>query len=748
MATKLDQSSPAKHQRAKSTAPLSLTPKISIFGTKAGFVIPKNKLAGSLVTRGATTKNETPTASKEDNSRHAQRKTKWGPDLTTDPAVCKGRALAYQTRVEQITKQLKSGTLDMGKIEGSVSTGKGTNSVGSDNLKENEGKVELLELERREITGEILRLNPGYKVPENYKPVLKETKIPLPAEAHPGHNIIGVLIGPESNTLKRLHEETGAVIQVYGTKKINGEKSEIHHQDISDARAAYEDLYINVSADSYDKVDTAVALIELLLAPVSVKSTSTPTTTTVSSAVTSDVNPVQNTISPPGLLHYQSQNAPWLSTPQTDAPSITSSGPVLSTLPNNSLQPQPFAGSFSMPPFTGHPPHMNSTPRNPFPVPGPQQSMPSNQQHPPQFRANSSIGPFGQPPGIVSPQMTPSSSVPPPVRPLQIPHASGGWPSFSPITPQSQWPPQASPNFVPVRPISVSPLGATPPHGPAALTPPSNMPTMYHSQQPALANFTCSATLVSRPPGGVQSFSTVAPQCPSPVAFPGGGGSSTQSGYPLSIGPPPAFSRVGPTPGMVPPSCPPASGPASTSSGQAPIAALRPPRPVAGDFTFRPVVSPAPTPDFAASGGQMGIQGRSHPGAPFFHPGNQSPNQGFQRPCDGRPLNAMGQARMHAPPHPPQHLHGGFPRNPSHLELPAGFPGIPPAVQAHPMLGPSNFLPSRPFQPRPPSQANPFASRDRQGGNPIYNPFAPTAAQKTEGADPEYEDLMASVGVK
>ncbi|CAN6279876.1 unnamed protein product [Urochloa humidicola] len=636
----------------------------------------------------------------------------------------------------------------MGKTEG-------PNSVGSDNSKENEhlfpflqqGKGELLELERREIIGEILRLNPGYKVPEDYKPVLKETKIPLPAEAHPGHYIIGVLIGPDSNTQKRLHEETGAVIQVYGTNKISGEKSEIHHQDINEARAAYEDLYINVSADSYDKIDAAVALIELLLAPVSVKSTSTSTTTTVSSAVTSDdVNPVQNTISPPG--------------------------PVFNTLPNNSLQPQPLAGSFSMPPNTGHPPHMNSMPRNPFPVSGPQQSIPNNQQHPPQFRANSSIGPFGQPPGIVNPQMTPSPSMPPPVRPLQIPHASGGWPSFPPITSQSQWPPQASPTFVPVKPpISVSPLGATQLQGPAALTPPSNMPTMYHSQQPAL---------VSRPPGGAQSFSTVAPQGPSSVAFPGG--PSTQSAYPLStqvvsapdqmrghlnatsmtpspsmpppafsrVGPPPAFSRVGPPPGMVPPSVassyPPAPGPVSTSSGQAPIGALRPPRPVAGDFTFQPVVSPMPTPDFAASGGQMGIQGRTHPGAPFFHPGNQNPNQGFQRPCDGRPMNMMGQSRMPAPPH----LHGGFPRNPS-LELPAGFPGIPPAVQGHPMPAPSNlssFLPPRPFQPRPSSQPNPFASRNRQGGNPIYDPFAPTAAQKTEAADPEYEDLMASVGVK
>ncbi|XP_039817342.1 splicing factor-like protein 1 isoform X2 [Panicum virgatum] len=759
MATKLDQPSPAEHRRPKSAAPQSLTPKISIFGTKAGFVIPKNKLAGSIVTRGATSKNDTATASKEDNSRHAQRKTKWGPDLAADPAVCKGRALAYQTRVEQITKQLKSETLDMDETEGSMSTGKGSNSAGTANLKDNKGKVALLELERSEIIGEILRLNPGYKVPENYKPVLKEAKIPLPAEAHPGHGIIGVLIGPESNTQKRLHEETGAVIQVYGTKKINGEMSEILYQDINEAQAAYEDLHINVSADSYDKIDAAVALIELLLAPVSVKSTATSTTTTVSSAVTSDdVNPVQNTTSQQGLLHYQSNNAPWLSTPQTYGPPVPSSGPVLSTLPNNSLQPQPLAGSFSIPPYTGQPPHTNSMPKNPFPVPGPQQPISSVPQHPPQSQANSSFGPFGQPPGIVNPQMTPSSSVPPPVRPLQIPHASGGWPSFSPITSQSQWP-QASPTFMPVRPISVSPLGATPPQGPAALTPPSNIPTMYRSQQPAVSNFTCSAPLVSRPPAGAQSFSTLAPHGPASVAFPGG--TSTQSAYPLSMqvvstpgqmrGPPPAFSQVGPTPGIVPPlvasPCPPASGPASTSCSRAPIGALRP-HPVAGDFTFRPVVSPAPTRDFAASGSQMGIQGRSHPGALFFHPGNQSLNQSFPRPCDGRTVNIMGQTRMHAPP---PHLHGAFPRNPSPLELPGGFLGTPPAVQAPQMPAPSNpssFLPPRPFQPRPSLQLNPFASRSRQGGNPIYDPFAPTAVQKTEASDPEYEDLMASVGVK
>ncbi|CAD6246399.1 unnamed protein product [Miscanthus lutarioriparius] len=760
MTTKLDHSS-AEHRQAKSTAPSSLTPKISMFGAKAGFVIPKNKLAGSLVIRSTIAKNETPAASSEDSSRHVQRKTKWASDLALDPVVCKGRALAYQTRVEQITKQLKSGTLDTSEIDGSVSAGNDLNSIGSDILKENElGNVELLELERRELIGEILRLNPGYKTPENYKPVLKETKVPLPAEAHPGHNIIGVLLGPESSTQKRLHEETGAVIRVYGTKKINGEKSEIRHQDINEAQDAYEDLYINVSADSYDKVDAAVVLIELLLAPVSVKSTATSTTTAVPSAVTSkdavsaNVQLVQNTTSQPDLLHYQSHNPPWLPTPQTNAPSIPSTGPVLSTLPNNSLQPQPPAGSFSMPPYTGQPPHMNSMPRNPFPVPGPQQSTPSNQQHPPQFRANNSIGPsFGQPPGIVSPHMTPSSSMPPPVRSLQIPHPSCGWPPFSPVTPQSQRPLQASPYFMAMRPpISVSPVGATPTQGPIALTP-SNMPTMYRSQHPPVPNFTGSAPLVSRPPGGAQSFPTAAPQGPSSVAFPGG--ASPQSPYPPTPdqmrGPPPAFSPVGSTPGMVPPSIAssgaPAPGPANTSGSQAQIAPLRPPLPVTGDFTFRPVISPVPTPDFAASNHQMGIQDRTHPG-PFFHHSNQNPNQGFQRPFDGRSMNMMGQAQMHPPP---PHFHGAFPRNPSPLEFTAGFRGVRPAVQAPQMPAPSNpssFLPSRPFQLRPPPQQDMSgAGGNRPGGNQIYNPFAPTAAQRTE-ADPEYEDLMASVGVK
>jgi len=724
MAAKLEQSSPAR--QPKPTMSASLPPKLSMFGAKAGFVIPKNKIPGSMVVR----KVEAPATPKEENTKPLQRKTKWGPDLASDPAVRKAKASAYQTRVEQITKELTSGALEIGENEGSLFTAKGSTSDGAENLKENEGKIELLEREKREIIGEILQLNPGYKAPDDYKPLLKETKIPLPTEAHPGQNIIGVLIGPERNTQKRLQEETGAKIRVYGTKKGNGEKAEVRQSDIHEAQAAYEDLYIHVSADSYDKVDSAAALIELLLTPVTVNSTDASETAVVSSTVTSgSVNPAdvqqgQSTGFQPGLFQYQSHNAHWLPVPQTSAPSIPSSGP-----PNNSLQLRAPVGSFSMPPYTGQPPHMNFMPRHPLPVHGFQPSMPNTQQPLHQFQANPSAGPpFGRPPGnAYSLQPMPSSAAPLPVRPLQIPHASGGWPTFPPA---SQRPSQGAPSFMPMRPpISVSTLGAAPPLQGAVPPVPSqsNMSTSYGTQNPPRANFTPSATLHSRPPAAPQSFPSVSSQGPTLVQVPSSPAvASPQPPYmpsmqmrpPMSApsqmrGTPSPFPQAGPAPGNAHGLS--FSGSANTSYSQAPIAAPRPPRPATGDFTFRPHAPPSA--NLPASAGQMGAQANSPFGlhqAPPFRPANQgpiSPVQGFQRPLDG---SHMGQARMHAPP---PHFHGTFPGNPP----PSEFRPFPPA-------NPSNRMP---FHFMPPQQ-NPFPNSNRPGGipggpNPIYDPFAPTA---------------------
>lgn len=103
MRTKVDQTSVVEphivNMSTTTTSPIASTmgPKASRFAAKTGFVIPKNKLSGSLVPiyRGGKKPGGNDTAN-EDNMNQVQRKTKWGPDLTQDAAVRSGRALAYQ----------------------------------------------------------------------------------------------------------------------------------------------------------------------------------------------------------------------------------------------------------------------------------------------------------------------------------------------------------------------------------------------------------------------------------------------------------------------------------------------------------------------------------------------------------------------------------------------------------------------------------------------------------------------------
>ncbi|XP_039048538.1 splicing factor 1-like [Hibiscus syriacus] len=244
-------------------------PKVSRFAAKTGFVIPKNKLSGSLVPifRGGKKPGGDSTAN-EDNIDQIQRKTKWSPDLTQDAAVRRGRALAYQTRVDQITQQLKSGNLDVGDTEDSPVGAKNMVKSTSDTQLESE-KVELLEIERLEAIGEILKLNPSYKTPADYKPLLKAATVPIPVKEYPGCNFVALIFGPGSDTKKRLEKDTGATVQVYAIKANTGEKVEISTPDGSEPQDAYEELFVRLSADTFEKVDGAVALIELLTSSIS-----------------------------------------------------------------------------------------------------------------------------------------------------------------------------------------------------------------------------------------------------------------------------------------------------------------------------------------------------------------------------------------------------------------------------------------------------------------------------------------------
>ncbi|KAG4995638.1 hypothetical protein GLYMA_11G256000v4 [Glycine max] len=236
--------------------------KLSIFSAKSGFVIPKNKLSGSLVPifRGAKQHGVTAAAINEESSKQIERRSKWGPDLTQDAAVRRGKVLALQIRVDQITKQLESEKLEVGDTQNLNPD----QSISGPQI--NSKKAEMLELEKREAIGEILKLDPSYKPPRGFKPLLKEASIPLPVQEYPGYNFVGLIYGPEGDNQKQLEKETGAKIKIHGIKADTGEKGEI--KPGTDIQCNYKEMHVNLSADSFEKVDAAMLIIELLITSV------------------------------------------------------------------------------------------------------------------------------------------------------------------------------------------------------------------------------------------------------------------------------------------------------------------------------------------------------------------------------------------------------------------------------------------------------------------------------------------------
>ncbi|PKA58736.1 KH domain-containing protein [Apostasia shenzhenica] len=855
MSTKVGSPSAGESRHGQSTASVLASssvsagsPKVSMFGAKSGFVIPKNKLSGSLVPifRGGG-KVESGSIVKEENTKNIQRKTKWGPDLTLDAAVRKGKALAYQTRVEQITQLLKSGSLELGDDRASQSPNSNS-TIGNADIKFR--KNELLELERRELIGEILRLNPSYKAPSDYKPLLKESKVPVPVKTYPGYNFISLLLGPESNTQKRLEEETGARVRLYGTKAGMVEKREMTKSDINEGPDVYEGLYVLVSADTYDKVDTAVSLIELLLTPVSGNAGVTPKDSTVKDTDIQDLNkdssgvmlaPVASviqTVPTPSSLPFQASQPsyPWFP-PAT--PNSSSQPPSLYTpsLPPNNpgfFQPS-LATALGMPQYVNQSHNFGSAARASPPILRPPPiHMPPNQS--PSLPSSQPLTTRPPAPAPVNPQMGI------PGRPLMTAAVnSSGW-SHAPI------PSPSRPNVNQMLPLSntlIRPSLAVPSTNNSQAPFHHNVPENIVGR-PGLANFTPrSAPLISqlsinRPiftslptqigiaptPGTVSSVISAAhpvmpPQSNSGTmssTAPAPGPTVVQMASSAPVGRPP-IPLLTPSPTAAPnsvrtlmqPTHPPTAisistptsmsnyypqNAANNTTGAPPVTAPIPPRPISGDFTFQPVRTHPPyTPSILTSSNSNVIQNNQQalftpPITPSFRPALQITESPTRPPhaAEGSlhhafhvsPFPASANSMRPLPP-----MLQGF-TNPSSVPplAPAiGRPSFPPTPQGP---NPSSTMPAYPRNFQQPHQnlvlpvnrpggnipvqnqqfgAKPFDFmagniRAPPGGNQIYDPFSPTASAPPQPevntaknntkpeADAEYEDLMASVGVK
>ncbi|KAG5616570.1 hypothetical protein H5410_016394 [Solanum commersonii] len=72
---------------------------------------------------------------------------------------------------------------------------------------------EKLNRERQEIISQIIKKNPAFKPPADYRPPKLQKKLYIPMKEFPGYNFIGLIIGPRGNTQKRMEKETGAKIE-------------------------------------------------------------------------------------------------------------------------------------------------------------------------------------------------------------------------------------------------------------------------------------------------------------------------------------------------------------------------------------------------------------------------------------------------------------------------------------------------------------------------------------------------------
>ncbi|PIN10962.1 Splicing factor 1/branch point binding protein (RRM superfamily) [Handroanthus impetiginosus] len=635
---------------------------------------------------------------------------------------------------------------------------------------------------------------------------------------YPGYNFIGLIFGPASDTQKRLEKETGAKIRVYGTKADTGGKVEVTPTDGKEAENAYEDLYVHVSADTYEKVDAAVALIELLVTPVSVNPVSSSTTSTAvsdgnvstplsQSTPSSVVTPTmltQGTAQPyvgslpplPGQFPQQYPQA-WFPAGPTQTPTYPHSGLVApantsATMLGNNVQvssspfnPTNIPSLFGQRPATAA--SFSSVLQNPSVVPSRPQlthalQPPYMQQAAPLVHTG---GPRNPPLPISQPATGPSNSVravistSPQFTHLASPlstSASRGLTNLMPMTPPVV--PSHGHNAMASQNVAIS--GAPPMNVPNHMISPLSGPTQSGvavASQPPRGGF--SPLLPSAAPASTIQSSPIIPVQPAlpqvgmrgpyPNAVPG----------PASMPFPGQSSTPLPQPGI--PNSFAGSGPNFDSRRPLSAGLPRPHQPSSSDFTFQPHRLPNTASQVAWQSNQPAnhnmrppVQaGQSPLLRPMAHNLNPSPSQGFPGPQMSHQVN---QPRAQIPTN-----FGGSPT----------MPLIPPR---HPTLPgqPRNFIPphpinnsSGPFPPRPGSQMHiqenhhPGAIRSQRvptphqhfGNHPgrpffnssvtqqVYDPFSPTTAsfnaqmggnaRRVHGeSDPEYEDLMESVGVK
>lgn len=176
---------------------------------------------------------------------------------------------ALNSRLLEISRKLQSGMLLDDRPEGARSPSPEPiydNMGVRINTREYRAR-EKLNRERQEIISQIIKKNPAFKPPADYRPPKLQKKLYIPMKEYPGYNFIGLIIGPRGNTQKRMERETGAKIVIRGKGSVKEGRLQ-QKRDLKPDPSENEDLHVLVEAETQEALEAAAGMVEKLLQPV------------------------------------------------------------------------------------------------------------------------------------------------------------------------------------------------------------------------------------------------------------------------------------------------------------------------------------------------------------------------------------------------------------------------------------------------------------------------------------------------
>lgn len=223
------------------------------------------------------TKIEAPIAVNDNAYLNKRRKTRWSSDETQLNLSCTlmlsnsvkdilsdtyndQRIQRLNAKLQEINQKLESGVIvNESSLEESSTSPQpidvGLHS-GMDTLEFR--IISKLLKQKQEIISELLTKSKKNDIPKSSKHHYTfSKKLYIPSKEYPNYNFVGLILGPNGNTMKKMEKETGAIIKLRGIG-VKDKKT----------KASHDDMHVLIQSDSQSCLDAAVSMVEKLLVPV------------------------------------------------------------------------------------------------------------------------------------------------------------------------------------------------------------------------------------------------------------------------------------------------------------------------------------------------------------------------------------------------------------------------------------------------------------------------------------------------